>query len=336
MNLYRIRQRGQPRRVGLRRVPFGLATAATAGVLSLGASSLKAVRPESGPTEPVKIAIVAHPPQARATASTSAWDEPRLIHPTTITISNAQRSLVLSRSRDYILRCPRGPVRLTGKISVWGGRNVVFERCNEQVTRPDWAGYFEDQARTLWIADVHFGGRYLTGGIQLQEPGATVVLRDVLFDTVRGSYTTNHAELVQTWAGPARLLVDGLTGSDTYQGLFLLPNQYYNGPSPKIFDLRHIDINNSEGGYALWLSDQHGPFRTNVVDVFVQVNHTKTWRGWWLWGFRGEESTDTGDGIWNNVLPGTPPGGHYVHATYNGATGVDQGISPPPLPSESG
>jgi hypothetical protein len=57
------------------------------------------------------------------------------------------------------------------------------------VTSPsgDWAGDFQNQTGTLWIHDVHFGGVHLTGGIQLQEPGATVVIRDELFDQVNGS-----------------------------------------------------------------------------------------------------------------------------------------------------
>ncbi len=290
-----------------------------------------------GHAEPGKrsrVVIVSHSSPGSGSSPPTAWDAPELTDPITITIGNEDRNLVLDRTRDYILRCPPGPVLLSGKLSVWGGRNVVLEECDEQVGRPDWAGYFEDQARTLWIDDVHFGGAHLTGGIQLQEPGATVVMRDVLFDTVHGSYTTNHAELVQTWAGPARLLVDGLTGSDTYQGLFLLPNQHYNGPSPTIFDLRHIDIDNSHGGYALWLSDQHGRFRCNVEDVYVLPNRAKLWRGWWLWGFRGEEATTGARQTWGDVLPGRPPGGPYVHATPDGAAGVDQASAPAPLPGE--
>jgi hypothetical protein len=91
---------------------------------------------------------------------------------------------------------------------------VVFEDCDLDITASDWAARFSNQAGPLWIHDVHFGGAELTGGIQMQEPGATVVMRDVLFDT---------------------------------------------GPAPTVFDLRHIDNDDSQGAYALWLGDVNGP-----------------------------------------------------------------------------
>jgi hypothetical protein len=206
-----------------------------------------------------------------------------------------------------------------------GGRNVVFENCDIDLTNPDWAGRFSDQSGTLWIHDVHFGGADLTGGVQLQEPGATVVMRDVLFDKVYGSQSTNHAELIQTWAGPGRLLIDGLTGSTTYQGLFLLPNQHYDGPPPTVFDLRHIDIDDSQGAYALWLGDvsdspdgdASGAILTwNVQDVYVVPN-------------------STGDPTWDSAQSGAPPGGSYVGATSSGAAGVDETTSPPALLGET-
>ncbi len=145
----------------------------------------------------------------RATATATAnpltyWDQPELTNPTTITVSDTNRTLNLSSSQDYIIACPSGVLDLTGKLVVWGGQTVVFQNCNEYVTNAagDWAADFQNQTGTLWIHDVHFGGAHLTGGMQLQEPGATVVLRDVLFDQVNGSYSTNHAECVQTWSGP--------------------------------------------------------------------------------------------------------------------------------------
>ena len=94
----------------------------------------------------------------------------------------------------------------------------------------------EISSGTLWVHNVHFGGKHLTGGIRMQEPGATVVMRDVVFDRVYGSLHTNHAELLQTWCGPKRLLIDGLTGSTDYQGLFMLPDQSCSTP---LHVLRH-------------------------------------------------------------------------------------------------
>lgn len=280
-------------------------------------------------TAPVRTAALRTAAPRGAAASASAWDEPALSHPVTVPVTNADRNLKLDQSQDYILACAPGTTRLSSTLSVWGGHNVVLRDCDLHVNR-DWVAYFHNQTGTLWVHDVHFGGTRLTGGIQLQEPGATVVMRDVLFDKVYGSYTTNHAELLQTWAGPKRLMIDGLTGADEYQGLFLLPNQWYAGPAPTVFDLRHIDIDNSQGGYALWLADVNGRIRTwNVQDTYVVPNPGKLWRGWWLW-----PKPESGDNTWNSVIAGRPPGGHYVRATPGGATGVDGRTTPRTLPGE--
>jgi len=155
---------------------------------------------------------------APAPASASAWNQPALVDPTTVTINDSERNLKLDQTKDYILECQPGPVRLSWALVVWGGRNVVVQDCDIDVTIPNWAAAFKDQTGTLWVHDVHFGGRWLTGGVQLQEPDATVVMRDVLFDRIHGSYATDHAECLQTWAGPARLLIDGLQCPTDYQG----------------------------------------------------------------------------------------------------------------------
>jgi hypothetical protein len=199
-------------------------------------------------------------PAAGGTAAgSSAWDRPALTNPTVITLSDANRNLQLDQTRDYIVQCPPGRFDTSGRITIWGGHNVVFQNCDEYVTLPsgDWAGYLEDQTGTLWVHDVHFGGVHLTGGVQLQEPGATVVLRDVLFDTVYGSYQTNHAECVQTWSGPARLLIDGLQCPTTYQGLFLLPNQWDSTTIETTWDFRNVQID-GQGAYDLWMDGVNG------------------------------------------------------------------------------
>lgn len=254
------------------------------------------------------------------------WDRPTLRNPQTITITNANRNLALPQSRDYILRCAPGQVVLQSRLVVWGGHNVELEDCNLHVTTHDWAAYLQHQSGTLWVHDVHFGGSHLTGGIQMQEPGATVVMRDVIFDRVYGSYTTNHAELLQTWCGPTRLLIDGLTGSTTYQGLFMLPNQWCSTPLSQ-FDLRHVNINDSGGAYALWLGDVKGALHVNVRDVYVTPPRTRSWRGWWL-------MPQPPAGTWSHVIAGAPPGGTYVVPTADGARGVDESAVPEPLRAE--
>jgi hypothetical protein len=267
----------------------------------------------------------------------SAWDRPALVDATTIVVNPARNDLVLDQSKDYVLRLTPGVDSMRTGLTVWGGRNIVIDGGHLNITGRSGGMALKNQAGTIWIHDLHIsGGRGLMEGIDLQEPmpGATVVLRDVLIDKVHGSYATNHADLIQTWAGPSRLLIDGFTGTTGYQGFFLLPNQWYNGPSPKIFDLRNIDINASRGAYALWVSDKHGRFPVHVENVTVRANPRKTWRGWWLWGFRGRDSNAPGRGTWAAVTAGRPSDGPYVHATRWGASGVDERAAPLALPRE--
>jgi hypothetical protein len=125
--------------------------------------------------------------------------------------------------------------------------------------------------------------------------------------------------------------VDGLTCATDYQGLFLLPNQWYGGKAPTIFDLRHVDIDDSWGAVALWLGDVRGglnAMRLNLDDVYVVPDPARPWRGWWLWPQPPAKT-------WSTVIAGAPRGGHYVHATRSGASGVDEGASPPPLAGEA-
>ena len=110
--------------------------------------------PSTGLSAPSAAPITTYP------GGTSAWDEPALVNPTTVVLSDSARSLKLDQSKDYIVTCPPGQFDVSGKITIWGGHNVVFENCDEYVDNPagDWAGYLENQTGTLWVHDVHFGG----------------------------------------------------------------------------------------------------------------------------------------------------------------------------------
>ena len=292
-----------------------------------------------GALQPVLVALLVAGPAAPAGARAanaarvaagrrSAWQRPGLQRPQTIRIGARAENLKLDPRRDYILRCPRRSLDLPWTLTVWGGHNVVMDGCDLHLIH-NWVARFTDQAGTLWLRDVHFGGARLTGGIQLQEPQATVVMRDVLFDTVYGGPHTDHAELVQSWSGPRRLLIDGLSGSTTYQGLFLEPNQF-TGVGPRVFDLRHISIDDSRGGYALWLGDLLHPMATwHLSDVYVRPPAGRSWLGWWSW-----PQPVHGRSPWSGARTGTPPSGTYVRRVPGGLTGVDQTAVPVILSGE--
>lgn len=49
-------------------------------------------------------------------------------------------------------------------------------------------------------------------------------LQNIRVDTVHGTQAGHHADVLQTWAGPRQLRIDGLSGSTGYQGMMLNPN----------------------------------------------------------------------------------------------------------------
>lgn len=212
------------------------------------------------------------------------WPVPRLKHPTTITLTaHTPSHLELNPATDYVLRLPLGrPLHVPRGFELVGGHNVVMVGGTLHIERRSGAMTLIDQTGTVHIEGVRFTGPHLLEGFDLSESrGATVELERVYVATVHGSYQTNHADLIQTWAGPRRLLLDGFVGSTDYQGFFLLPNQYYRGPAPRLFDLRNVYIDD-RGGYALWLqSSPHVPL--HVSNVAVWPNPHKRQRDQWLW-----------------------------------------------------
>lgn len=229
-------------------------------------------------------------------AAALAWPAPKLRNPTTITLTaHTPSRLELNPATDYVLRLPLGrPLDVPHGFEIVGGHNVVMVGGTLRIERPSGAMSLIDQTGTVHIEGVRFTGRHLLEGFDLSESrGATVELERVYVATVHGSRGTNHADLIQTWAGPRRLLIDGFVGSTDYQGFFLLPNQHDSGPAPKLFDLRNVHIDD-HGGYALWLqSSPHVPL--HVSNVTVSPNPTKQQRDEWLWP---KPSTST---IWHAV-----------------------------------
>jgi hypothetical protein len=242
----------------------------------------------------------------RPQRSAPAWPAPALHNPQVIRLTSANANLTLNLHRDYVLELPRGHALVAPRgLSIWGGHNVVLVGGTVYVPDRSGAATFQAQTGTIHVEGVRFSGPQLMEGLDLSEPrGATVELENIYIDTVHGGFKTNHADLIQTWAGPRRLLIDGLMGSTQYQGFFLLPNQWYPGPAPQLFDLRNVYINDSQGSYALWVADQHGPFPLRVSNVTVTPNPARSWRGWWLW-----PKPSTGDATWNQVssIRAAPP-----------------------------
>ena len=193
-----------------------------------------------------------------------SWAPPALVNPTVVRVDENHHTLNLDPDRDYVVSLPARPVVLDGGLVVLGGRNVVLIGGEIEVpaasTAPKTAQrrglYLRDQRGTVHIEGLRIDGPDLAEGIDLdQRQGAVVQLENIQLGTVQGSYETNHADLLQTWAGPRVLRVDGLQGTTGYQGLFLLPDEY-GTQLPDNFDLRRIVISaTSTAGYLLWTDD---------------------------------------------------------------------------------
>ena len=147
-----------------------------------------------------------------------------------------RRKIELSPVRDYIVQAPgMRPLKVTGGLRIEGGRNVVVHRRRDRRptevggagARADRAVFLKNQTGTIHVEGVRISGKDLAEGIDLdQREGATVVLQNIAIDTVQGSRDGHHADVLQSWAGPANLRIDGLDGSTEYQGFFLLPQQF--------------------------------------------------------------------------------------------------------------
>ncbi|WP_298459331.1 hypothetical protein [uncultured Cellulomonas sp.] len=299
----------------------------------------------AGESEPAPAAEVAPAPEAPAgtdegtdvrvagvTTRPLAWAPPALTAPTTIKASSSNRNLKLSLTKDYIIQMPAEPLTATRGLVIYGGRNVVLIGGEvrvpvEGLTANNHGGrglYLTGQTGTIHVEGLAVTGPGLTEGINLdQRKGAVVQLQNIRVETVQGSQAGRHADVLQTWAGPRQLRIDGLTGHTQYQGMFLLPNQLFDGPQPELFDLRRVDLNGTpSSAYMMWRDSAAWPL--TVDDVWVAPKDP-SWRDGFLW----PKGTKPGSAAWPSVKVGTPAAGEFVPAGTAGVSYVSPGYASP-------
>ncbi|WP_380165757.1 hypothetical protein [Jannaschia sp. R86511] len=268
-------------------------------------------------------------PAPEAAGDELTWAPPELVDPERVLVTEDNRNLELDPERDYELVLPDEPLEVAGGVTVVGGRNVVM--IGGEISIPDSgardgndvrAVYLKNQTGTVHIEGLAITGEGLGEGFNLdQREGAVVQLQNIHVETVQGTREGHHADLIQTWAGPRQLLVDGLTGSTSYQGFFLLPQQFGEQPEPELFDLRDIDITGVEGsGYLLWRDESSWPI--SVEDVHVSPQYDTDDRGAFLW------PRDDGTGSWDDVRSGAPDGGSFVPEGLAGTSYRSPGYAP--------
>lgn len=299
-----------------------LALAALVVALALTQRGESAAEPE--PTLPT-------PSVAAETVDRLSWAPPKLTSPTLVTVTATTPKIELRSDRDYIVKLPATPLQLSGGLRIEGGRNVVLlggeivvpPKSEASDSRKRTGLLLKNQTGTIHVEGLRISGQDLAEGINLdQSEGATVVLQNIHVETVHGSRDGHHADVLQTWAGPARLRVDGLTGSTEYQGLFLLPQQFVDTP-PVEFDLRRIVITGKPDGanggaaYLLW-TDDVVPWLSarDIVLVDQRSDLEGMLRPPSVWADAVElRTTDAGA-----ALPAGTPGASYVSPGYQEGT----------------
>ena len=275
-------------------------------------------------------------PAAAADATALTWAPPELTNPVEVRVTATNHRLRLQAGRDYVVRMPAEPLEVLGGLTISGGDDVVLVggeiRVPDGATSTDARGlYLKDQTGTVHVEGLRIAGRDLAEGINLdQRLGAVVQLQNVRVETVHGTRAGHHADVLQTWAGPRVLRVDGLTGSTTYQGLFLLPLQMGTQPAPDVVDLRRVDLEGTpESGYLLWRDTLGWPLR--LQDVWVSPRDPAS-RDSFLW----PKGSGAGTEVWPEVLVGSPPDGDFVPLGSAGVGYVSPGYAaaePAPEPT---
>ncbi|MGY5882430.1 hypothetical protein [Modestobacter lacusdianchii] len=205
------------------------------------------------------------------------WAPPRLDAPITVHVSDKNNNLQLRDDRDYVIDMPDASLRAANGLTISGGNDVVLIGGEIQASLRNGTArglYLKNQTGTIHVEGLRLSGDRATEGINLdQRKGATVQLQNIAVGTVRGSYSGNHADVLQTWGGPEVLRIDRLDGSTTYQGFFLDPTKFHDD-TPKHFDFRNIVLRDvgRTSAYLMW---QSGDFPITTQNVTVVRNPGK-------------------------------------------------------------
>jgi hypothetical protein len=308
----------------------------------------------TGPTTTTPGPATGAPSPSPSTTSPLIWAPPTLINPITIKVQSGldPEEIDLNPSLDYILRMPATAV--SGTIEINGGHNVVL--VGGEVTVPstadqtdngadgtDTAIYVRGSTGTVHIEGVQIDGQTNTmfDGIDVNAPQATVQVENVRMTGLWGSYSTEHADAIQTWGGVKDLEVDDLTVQGDYQGLSVSPDLGSVGSAQ--FD--NIDLTaepwpaalaaeSSGGGTMIWLTRGSNTCTTTPMsfsNVYVDdATGGRVATGDTVWPATNSTlpcpAHQTGDRVSWPALPisgvvtlGVPPNGPFVPA---GSAGI--------------
>lgn len=153
---------------------------------------------------------------------------------------NITRTYTITAAGDYVLQLPKtGPLEV-GRLDINVSSAVVGAVRFSMIGGEIHTAATAEIAMKLnytgggiplygFIKGVRFSGGNTGDAIQLNWSGttdSTLVLQDILVDTIHGQQDGQHADVLQDYGGPATVLIDGLEGHSTYQGFMLNPGQF--------------------------------------------------------------------------------------------------------------
>lgn len=250
------------------------------------------------------------------------WPAPRLAEPRVVQVRDGGGTIRLAPHRDYriVLREPLSDV---GGLKIVGGRNVVLigghitiPPAGPRATAGDRRGLLiAGQTGTVHIEGllIDDAGGDLSEGINIAAPRAIVQIQNTRVAGVHArdekGFTDNHPDVIQTYGGVRELRVNRLTGTTTYQGLFLRGDS---DPVGRV-ELSKVNIVGSPtASYLLWKrcnapypAPCEGPdFPMGVTDVWVRPAPGRS--------LRLSLKPEPPGGPWDGVHEGIPPGGDFV------------------------
>ena len=335
-----LSRRPKPRATGTTTTTAAPVTSTTAAPTSTTAA------PTSTTAAPTTTSTTAKPTTTTAPSTTTttaapgpaivpgalSWAPPALTSPTTFVVTDATPFWLptMDPSRDYRIVLPGMPgnsqtTPLNHGIGVNGGRNVVI--IGGHISIPD---SITDPEYRVGIKLRNQHGTVHVEGVELlntsdainmeQKYGAIVQLENIWARCPTPYETTFHSDIVQTWAGPAELRIDHLTGYSSFQGLMLDPNdpnfQTPAHPVPRLFDFRNINIVRvgTAGGYDY----EHVSRGLNDPILGTALFGTSP----------TGKIVYTGYGPFPAVAPTLPPGGDFVTTGEVGLGYVSPGYLP--------
>lgn len=201
------------------------------------------------------------------------WSAPALTSPTTVNVAQGDQTYTLDTTKDYILNL--GTSVHQGALVIKGGRNVVVKGgaiALPVISSKATALVIANSVGTVHVEGVLFdGSAHEMDAVQIIAPSATVQLENIRAVGIKGSYASNHSDVVQPYGGVKALRIDRLSADSNYQGIFTRPDQGAIGS----VDLQNVDLafNNSlattSGGYLLWMTSDCAMAPTTLSNVYI-------------------------------------------------------------------